>query len=217
MTSQKIISLTKQILNLFSWKNLFQFTCFLIIIALAYGFYENRNQIYSRVLHSDSIPNRLNVRLSAKSVNEVDDIVIKSNLIIASQITLVDFNKNTRIIIYSFSDNEILKKIINTFQENNFGVVPLFNSDSENNIRMSRLINGEFICTPYKDTIAYKLVPDASQAVEYVCANGIPPYYGKFTGIVSLYLKNKPTDAEVDQLRTLSRDLSISVFERDFR
>ena len=80
---------------------------------------------------------------------------------------------------------------------------------------MSKLINGEFICDPFKDTIAYRFAPSADSIVATVCANGIPPIYGKFTGILSVYLKRVPTQEEIDRIRTLSRDLSLEIFERD--
>jgi hypothetical protein len=102
------------------------------------------------------------------------------------------------------------------------GEIPLFNSDPINNVRMSKLINGEFICDPFKDTIAYKLAPATNKSVvtnivSTVCANGIPPTYGRFTGIVSVYLKTVPTQEENDRIRTLSRDLSLGIYERDLK
>jgi hypothetical protein len=119
-------------------------------------------------------------------------------------------------VVYSSVDDDNLRKAYKAYLDRTVGDIPLFNSDSGNNVRMSQLINGEFVCNPFRDTIAYKLAPEAEVSVNTVCANGIPPYYGKFTGIITLYLKRKPTKDEIDQLRNLSKATAKQIFERDF-
>lgn len=212
------ISVVQKFLNILTWKKLVQLVAFILVIGIAWGTFENRKFFYSYLNNERwaQSPNA-NSKLSKESKEEIDNVVTKSDLIIGLQITIVDFNRNTRLIVHSSIDDENLKKIYNAYINNTIGAdIPLFNSDPANNVRMSQLINGEFICNPFKETIAYRLAPDAAESVNMVCANGIPPYYGKFTGIITLYLKKPPTKEESDQLRSLSKSLAKEIFERDF-
>jgi hypothetical protein len=212
------ISVIQRFLNTLSWKKLIQLVLFFVIIGVAWGAFENRSAIYG-ALHSSRFAESPTheYKLSKYSTNAIDSVVNKSELIVGLQITIVDFNKNTRLIVYSSIDDEALQKVYKAYIEKSVGEVPLFNADANNNIRMSQLINGEFVCNPFEETLAYKLVPDASKTVKSICANGIPPYYGKFTGIITIYLKRNPTETERDQLKVLSKELSVSIFERDFK
>jgi hypothetical protein len=214
----KITALQK-FLKILSWTKVLQLLSIVTILGVAIAAFDNRQLIYH---YTSSYSNYTKTpapwfRLTKESRDIIDAAVIKSDIVVGIQITLVDFNKNTRMIVYSKIDDPGLEKIYNDFSENSVGEIPLFNSDSANNVRMSRLINGEFICDPFKDTIAYKLAPAASNIVSTVCANGIPPTYGRFTGIVSIYLKTVPSQEENDRIRTLSRDLSLGIFERDLK
>lgn len=212
------ISTIKQFLNILTWKKILQVSVFLFIAGISWAIFENRRDIYAYLFdqHWASAPSK-SIKISAESKSSIDYIVNKSNLIAGIQITLVNFDKNSRVVVYTYSDNENLKKLYVDFLERSIGDLPLFNEDSLNNMRISQLINGEFVCNPIEDTIIHKLVPDSSKSVTTVCAIGIPPIYGKFTGIFTIYLGRPPSKEEIDQLRLASRTLSKEIFERDFR
>ena len=201
-----------------SWSRVLQLLSVILILGSAVVAFDNRHLIYKATNQSRfAISPSPEFRLSKESAHSIDAVVIKSDIVIGIQITLVDFNKNTRVIVYSKIDDIQLENIYNVFSERAVGEIPLFNSDTGNNVRMSKLINGEFICDPFRNTIAYRLAPAADNIVHTVCANGIPPTYGRFTGIVSIYLKSAPTAEETDRIRTLSRDLSLEIYERDLK
>ena len=91
--------------------------------------------------------------------------------------------------------------------------VPLFTEDKKDNNRLLRLINGEFICMPYKDSTAYKYVPEGEQLISTVCGIGIPPSYGEFSGILTIYLKDVPNSDLTEQLFLLSREISLRIYD----
>lgn len=212
------LSIVRQFLNILTWKKIAQLSVFLFVLGLSWALYENRKSIYGLFSEASwaQSPGK-NVRMSKTSTDSIDAIVNKSDLIAGIQITLVDFHKNTRILVYTYADDENLKKIYTEFLERSIGDLPLFNADTTNNVRLSQLINGEFICNPIQETIVYKLAPESAKSVTTVCATGIPPIYGRFTGIYTIYLTKNPSKEEIDQLRLVSKGMAKEIFERDFK
>jgi len=207
----------RKFLGVISWKKIGQIATVLALVIATWVSYENREQIYRQIFQARLRVSSYPVALSKKSMMEVDKVVKQADIIIGIQITSIDFEKNTRKVVYASTDSEELKNVYSKYENTTIPDIPLFNTDEANNKRMVELINGEFICNPFKETIAYKLAPDADKLISTVCANGIPPYYGRFSGIISIYLKRPPTADEANQLRILSRELAISIFERDIK
>jgi hypothetical protein len=214
--TEKLASIQK-FLDILTWTKIAQLVVFLLIVALAWATYESRNSIYNYITRSKISNNSHPVKLSRSSTEEIIKSVGKSQLIVGIQVFVVDFQRNAREVIFTTSDVPELKLIYENFEKSNIFEFPLFNADIANNKRLVSLINGEFACNPFKETIGYKILPEASKHIEYVCAVGIPPFYGKFSGIVSIYLNRQPTVEEVDQIRNLSKNISSLIYEKDFR
>jgi len=212
------LSIIQKFLKILTWTKLAQLAIFILLIGIAWGVFENRNIFYRIPSKSGfaAIPTS-EIKLSKSTVELLETTLKKSDLIVGIQVTVVDFNHNSRLVIYSGIDDPDLIKVYKNYESSIVGEIPLFNSDPVNNVRMSQLINGEFICNPYSETIANKLAPEGGKFVKTVCANGIPPYYGKFAGIISIYLKKPPTAEEVDQIRFLAKDMSAKIFDKDIK
>lgn len=205
-------------INGLSLKKIFLFTLFLFIVGFSYATFENRDSVYNFFIKSAQIHKTLATRtLSKKTTTEIDLAVIQSDIVVAIQVTLVDFQRNTRVITYTSIDKPELRVIFNRFIKTAPAELPLFNTDPINNRRLVNLVNGEFICDPYRDTIAAKFLPESMEHIDTLCANSIPPFYGRFSGIIGIYLKRQPTPNEVDQIRTLSKTLSSTVFNNDLK
>ena len=145
--------------------------------------------------------------------SELTAIVQKSDNIVAIQIVTVDFQRNARLETFAAISNPIIQGIYNRFLASKVVETPFFNDNKANNDRLIRLIKGEFICIPYKESTAYQYAPDAEQIISYVCASGIPPVYGEFSGIMAIYLKKQPDKDFNDQLRWMARDVTVRIFE----
>jgi len=212
------LSIVQKFLNTLTWKKIAQLMVFLFIVALAWAAYENRSSVYNFVGRSNIsglVP--ITQTLSNRTTAEIDALVEKSDLINGIQITIVDFQKNTRYIVYTSVDNKDLKNVYLRIPSSSGFDTPLFNADLMNNQLLVSLINGEFICHPYGITLEAKMSPETLKYINVVCANGIPPYYGRFSGIVSVYTRRSPTSEEVDQIRTLSKNLALTIYDRDFK
>ncbi len=197
-----------------SWTKIAQLSVFLLIVALGWIAYQMRDSIVGTVsqVTTQKTENIVITTIPKKTMQVIDNIVTQSDLIVGITVVNVNFQRNLRTIVYSSIDNIGLKmeyaQAYGSSQE-----LPLFNSDVTNNKRLVGIINGEFICSPYAETIVGQTQPETRKYVNTICISGIPPYYGSFSGIVSIYLKRQPTSEEVDQVRAISRNISVLVYE----
>lgn len=205
-------------LDILSWKKIFQLAAFLFVVALAYGTYELRESIYNYANQTKiSKTSAIIQKISKQSMAEVDEAEKKSDLIIAIQVVIIDFQKNVRIPVYTASTHPELKRLYDEYKKNAIAEVPLFSGDVTNNKHLIELINGEFTCYPFSETLVSKVLPESGKFINTACAIGVPPYYGKFSGSIVFYLKRAPTPSEVEQIRALGRTLSANIYDRDIR
>jgi hypothetical protein len=208
----------QKFLQVLTWKKLLQLFLFLFIISLSWATYENREVIYGFANQKRIDPSSPHVHeLSKNTTNEIDAIVERSELIVGIQVILADFQKNQRIVIYSSidSDNPELKKIYSKFANSSIGNVPLFSDNVDDNRHLVALINGEFACRPFLETLSGRMAVEAGQYIKFSCSNGIPASYGRFTGVIVVYLKRQAHAEEYDQIRSVTKVLSTTIFDRD--
>jgi hypothetical protein len=211
------IDTIQTLLGSLTWRKIALLTTFLAIVGFSYALFDNRYSVYEFFGSNRVIPSATILKLSKSSIDSINLANTQSANIIAIQITLVDFQRNTRTITYTSVDNQELKALYGKFMEKAPTELPLFNSDIINNQRLVNLVNGEFICTPYKDTLSAKLVPESVSFVNTLCAGPVPPLYGRFTGIISIYLIKEPSATEIELVRILSRNLGLLVYNNDLR
>lgn len=201
-----------------SWNKIIQTTVLLLILGIAWGFWENRTTIYNSLKVTVRMESQdpLILNLSAGTLFSLDDTTTKmKNLIGGIQVVNVDFKKNNRSTAYfSFSDINLKTSYAN-FQASKISETPLFTDNEINNQRIIDLINGEFICNDFKDTYTIKAFPRAGDTITTICSISIPPYYGRFSGYMNLYLVKKPTSDEISVIRQISRDISLKIYETD--
>jgi len=208
----------QKFLNILTWKKILQLGLFLFVISLALVTYELRESIYNYA--NQTRLSRVGPpveKLSKKSIENVDNAAKKSSIIIGIQVVVVDFQKNTRTPIYTTTPDPVLASIYEQYVKTSISDAPLFTTDVVNNRHIVDLINGEFICYPFSESLVSKYAPEAGKYIHTACAVGIPPYYGRFTGSVIIYVNRQPTAEDVDQIRNLAKTLSTSIYEKDFR
>lgn len=205
-------------LRILTWQKIIQLFLFFAILLGAWGFWENRVTIYNGIrvgarVESDQ-PLVINISNLTKSY--FDTALDKSKDLIAGiQIVDVNFKKNTRDTTY-FAFNDVdLKKAYEHFSANKISDVPLFTENEVNNQRLINLINGDFVCYEFHDTPAYKLYLPFPKNITYICSISIPPYYGRFSGYMNVYLTRKPENDDLTFVRQLAKDMSLRIYEND--
>ncbi len=206
------------LLKVLTWQKIIQATVLIFILGTTYGFWENRITIYNslKVGARVEVEQPLIISLSPGTIALLDDSVTKMKPLIAGiQVINVNFKKNTRSTSYFSIGDPILKKSYEHFSSVKLTDTPLFTDVETNNQRIIDLINGEFVCYDYKNTPAIKIFPEAQQSVQVICSISIPPYYGRFSGYMNVYLTKKPTPEEVSIVRQIARDMSLHIYEFD--
>jgi hypothetical protein len=144
--------------------------------------------------------------------NKIVTGVIDSQIIVGVMVVSVNLQKNARYSVYTFINDPELKTVYDRFIENGITKeVPFFTGNQIHDIRLTRIMNHEFICSPFKDTIGYKISPESGAKINTVCAVSIPPSYGNFKGIVGIYLKSPPTEIEQDRIRIFIKSIAEEV------
>lgn len=208
-----ISDLTK-FFKILSWAKVLQLFSILLMITGSFLVWDARALIYQHY----QINQRVRViDLSKKSITEIDAFTHSSSIVIGTQITSVDFQKNIRKVMFASIDDERMKKLYDRFLEDiKITEFPfLSNSSQSDNLRMIALLNGEFVCSPYLSTLAGHVMPEGAVVATTVCATGIPPEYGKFSGIITVYLKREPTEEERQVLESSMRDLANKIYKND--
>ena len=164
---------------------------------------------------------------SEKTQLTIRNVVDKHPTIVAVQVANMNFRQNTRHGVYFYSDALDLNFDYNQYQKNRVATSPLwvhsFDSDGKVNSeavaandRIIKIINMEFVCVPVPERVK-KLVPTVERHAKAICSIGVPPYFGKVQGWVSLWLKNMPSESELGDLRIIARNLSVEIYERDIQ
>lgn len=214
--SDQHVTVAKTVLTFLSWKRIFKIAIIAFVaVALVLAWLAREIIFDQKPPANFSKVALLNVSTNIKS--DIDSIVSRNDHILAIQVITVNFQKNIRSETYASIDNPALQVIYDRFLNNKVIETPLFSENKMDNNRIIRLINGDFVCIPYKDSVAYKHAPEAANLITDICAIGIPPSYGEFSGIITIYLRDHPDKELTEQLFLLSRDISLRIFDDNNR
>jgi hypothetical protein len=143
----------------------------------------------------------------------INNEMYKLPLINGVQVVKVDLERNVRYIVYAHHTNPKLQDLYATFSKARITLeIPVFTLDDMQNARIVRLMNHEYDCTPFKNTLSYKFVPESSQYITTVCSISIPPAFGEFRGLLAVTLSKEPNDLEKEQVRIFLEDTSNKIY-----
>lgn len=207
----QFILIIKKMLDFISWTRILKVGVVSVILILSFLIHLINGPLF---LSKKPDPNDTPLlKINSTIRDEIDDDVKRSASIVGIQIVTINFEKNIRLETYVSIDSAAVQKIYNDYLNNKVVETVLFDEDKANNTRVLRLINGEFICMPYKESLAYRYAPEGIAFVSTVCAIGIPPSYGEFSGIFIIYLKDKPDRDMTEKLFLLAREISVKIYD----
>ena len=149
---------------------------------------------------------------SEESQEELQKFVNAHSLVVGINIGRADFEYNTRESTYDFSK---VPEINNAWKRSAGVSTVLFGDDIQNNERVVKLINGQFVCARTSEITTAKRHPALARYSKATCSVAIPPGYGDFVGWINIYLYESPTFSQMEALQSIAEDLARDIYERD--
>lgn len=207
-----------EFIQVLSFLKIAQLSVLILIILAAWFTWTYRSNLYSsaRFTAISNVNEPVIIETSPKSKHYIENILARSKDTIAGiHIINVNFTNNTRSTSYFGITDENLKKAVEYYNSRMVSQTPLFNENPTNNKRIVELINGNFICTPFEETLAVIIYRRATGHVKTMCSVSIPPYYGQFSGYLVIYLKYSPTGSDLEFIKQLSKELALMIYDHD--
>jgi hypothetical protein len=181
-----------------------------------YTTYENRNRIFMSVGQT-TISNPVGLTFSTSPETEamIRTQVLADKGIIGIAIMSADLRLNEAKSIYYFGDDPLLNQIDTDSRKASNNRLPLFTNLDDSNADVIRLINGEFSCTQFKDTLLSRIYPELNGTVKMVCRSSIPSYYGYFSGFVGVFLNESLSAEKQVQLKLVTDKIATDIYFRD--
>lgn len=161
-------------------------------------------------------PPQIHGRFTVSDVldKELSAYVKSDSRFVGIQVAPMQLSRNTRYVSYTYIVPVELRKLYSVFTQTYVsGTTPIFSNDTEiANMRMVRLINHEFVCTPYKETASYRYFPIGIAYVSTVCSVSIPASYGHISGLLHIYIDSEPTALDKIIIQSRLKGLSEKIF-----
>jgi len=213
----RLFSLAAKVVRVISLKNVAVWTLAALVGLVGYTIFEQRTLVVNYILKGPeaATPATTSFNVSDTSKTRIKQIVDENELVIAITILNADIRNNRRIPIYWYSDDAQVMKQLDSSFSGRYGGIPLFTSDEKNNENIVGVINGEFACATYEDGGNSALFPNLGSRFPYVCRASLPPYYGQFSGYVTIALNRVPVQTELDALKAETLNISTEIYFRD--
>lgn len=199
------------LLKSLSWVKIAELLVLLTVLITALVFYENRQTVYDSIGANSLSDHQPGIKISERSAAEMTDLVTRSSVILGFQVIEVNFVKNTRRTVFVNIEDAMLKKAFDVYYKTKLTDAPAVTAIEHDNKRLVRLVNGEFVCVPYKDTIGQVLVGGGDN-IGTACSYAVPPIYGKFRGYVTAFLAKGLTNPEQAQIKVVLQNLSMNIY-----
>lgn len=188
---EKLLALG-QFMSKLTWRKLLQLITLILVLTSGWLIFSLNDQIIG-YLKKDKIDSSSPpiVKLTPATIKEMNQMIVKSDLVAGVIVTMVDFRRNARHVIYIHGYNKELEILLQGYDITN-AELPIFTQNTDNNRHMIDLINGEFSCKEFDSMILAAYIPATNKYIDQICSSSIPPYYGKFIGTVGLLLGRHP-------------------------
>lgn len=182
------------------------------LALLLYTAYEYRGKIFNSVIASVTQAEPTDWEIS-HSEKDLRALVDNNEMVKFVLVTQVDLRKNRRVPRFWHLDDPDVSLI----KQKAAQLLPqaVFDYDEKNTQQMVAVLNNEFVCSKYEDTIYMRHFPELQKRMPYICRIAIPPFYGRFVGILTFGLALEPTKDQIDGLRLEASRLAVQIYIHD--
>lgn len=182
-----------------------------------YTAFEHRDEIFHTSGHQSGRagnPVGLEFTIGQTTKDAIKIFVESDSDVVGVGVLSADIRLNSRKSIFFYADSVDLKSA-SPPQVLAVARLPLFTNNLDNNRQVVKLINGEFVCAPYLSSQLAKAAPDLNPGVITICRAGLPPYYGHFSGFITVFLNSDPSVDEQVLLKNRLEALATEIYFRD--
>ncbi len=187
----------------------------LLCISL-YTVYENRSKLVAWFT-APELSNMVGITFTVgpDTQTRLIELVNKNSNIMGVAVMSADLRLNEARSMYFFAGDPVLTELVDRSNQMDSNRLPLFTSIDENNIEIIKLINGQFSCIAFNQTLEAKIYPQLAKSVRSVCRSSIPSYYGYFSGYLQIYLREEPNSEKQLQLKLIVEKLANDIYFKD--
>lgn len=221
METQKIrwiasfLSLLPKILklmdNLTTWKIIILFICLSFVIG-CFSIWENRTLLIDSFLPDSQ--KLQNWQISDKTKTSIKDEVDRHPGVSWVIVTEMDLGANLKKFKYWYNeDQDALQKFLpplNTQVRNQ-----IFDFNKIHTANTVKVLQNEFICIRIEDSAVYLTVPELKSQSDFVCKIAIPPFYGRFVGVLTIGVRGPMTDELRFSVKAIAANIAATIYWRD--
>lgn len=149
-------------------------------------------------------------QLHPQTIRSIEDYSQRYPFIGAISLIGFDFQKNTRLPVFTIIPNAQIKEIVSKYPAG-ADIAPIFTSDKKQNDAMSALLNGEFACVGSKAG-AFSRIFKLQDILTTSCRIPILPASGRMIGYLAVHLTKTPTPAELKQIEADTKTIAASIY-----
>jgi hypothetical protein len=188
-----------------------------VVCIVSLTFFEHRTSVTDLVFkNKDNTTAELNIILTPEIKQKIQDLTNSSPEINLIAVVSANIRINQRETVYYFTDDQVVDRKIKAFNVDHGLPQPIFSADEPTNAQMVSVINGEFGCYKYEDT-PHVLAPSLKDKVFAVCRTSLPPYYGEFSGYITIGLMKWPDDALQNEIRIQAVRLATEIYFKSIK
>lgn len=186
-----------------------------VLALLLFTTYENRTSIIDVLLQGATTPeSQREWSVSEKTSSQMVDLVKINPLVSFAFVEKLDLPKNRRIPKFWFVSHEGNSFIVDERMKTKLPEAA-FDQDSKNTQQLVSILNNNFVCSKFEDTVFSRYFPELRSSSPYVCSIAIPPFYGRMIGILTFGVTVKPQGNDYDAIRLEATRLSVEIYLHD--
>jgi hypothetical protein len=217
MDYKKALPLIDKFLGWVSLKRVLLLGFMAVVMITTLTVFENRTQLSEGIADRGKERNLFDepIKLSKSSEEQIKTVTKGHAEILMISVISVNMRVLQRTPVYVYSGDVQIQKMVDNQLAARTGTIPVFTKDEKADADMVSLMNGDFSCVKYGDTVNATIFPALAGRVKQLCRIGLPPYKGNFAGYISVMLSDMTGPYKEDEIRLELTKLATDIYLSD--
>jgi hypothetical protein len=217
MDYKKALPLIDKFLGWVSIKRVVMLALIIVVCITTQTIFENRAQLSEGIADRGKEHNVFDapIKLSKNSEEAIKNLVNNHSEILLATVMSVNMRALQRTPVFFYSGDAQVTKMIDGQLSQRTGTLPIFTHDEKADGEIVGLMNGDFSCVKYSDTVNASIFPSLVGKVKLLCRVGLPPYKGNFSGYISLLVMDLSGPYKEDEIRLELTKVATDIYLSD--